>query len=289
MRYDKLISKTLDVRLYSGDEAYCLCPFHDDANPSFAINRETGLWICHGCGKKGNSARLGAELGGEVPSATVEDITEKIDALLHPPEDLELPVLPETWLAQFMADQGYWAGRKFSPATIYSWGLGYDPITSYATIPLHRWNGDLIGVIRRATRDDQKPRYVYPSGFHAGQEMFGAHRLGPYNESVCLVEGPLDVISCWKAGIPALGCYGASISLSQVQLLRRLGVYNVVLLTDNDVVGRKARETMAEVLEGFLVSVPRFWPENRKDPGEMSPKALNRVLRESRLLTLSIR
>src|SRR5215472_12932882 len=32
-------------------EASGLCPFHDDQNPSFTVNLETGLWCCHaGCG-----------------------------------------------------------------------------------------------------------------------------------------------------------------------------------------------------------------------------------------------
>src|SRR5262249_5358305 len=34
-----------------GAEASALCPFHDDQNPSFSVNLETGLWCCHaGCG-----------------------------------------------------------------------------------------------------------------------------------------------------------------------------------------------------------------------------------------------
>lgn len=32
-------------------EYTCRCPFpgHDDLDPSFSINRKTGLWFCHGC------------------------------------------------------------------------------------------------------------------------------------------------------------------------------------------------------------------------------------------------
>lgn len=34
-----------------GDELRCLCPFHNDHNPSFDINSGTGFWICRsGCG-----------------------------------------------------------------------------------------------------------------------------------------------------------------------------------------------------------------------------------------------
>ena len=28
---------------------HCLCPFHDDTNPSLHVNEETGMWNCYGC------------------------------------------------------------------------------------------------------------------------------------------------------------------------------------------------------------------------------------------------
>jgi len=30
-----------------GAEASALCPFHDDRNPSFSVNVDTGKWYCH--------------------------------------------------------------------------------------------------------------------------------------------------------------------------------------------------------------------------------------------------
>ena len=39
----------------AGSEYMGLCPFHDDRNPSLAVNAEKGVWHCFGCGKSGNS------------------------------------------------------------------------------------------------------------------------------------------------------------------------------------------------------------------------------------------
>jgi hypothetical protein len=38
-----------------GQEFQALCPFHEEKNPSFNFNNETGMYFCHGCGKKGNA------------------------------------------------------------------------------------------------------------------------------------------------------------------------------------------------------------------------------------------
>ena len=39
----------------SGKNLSGLCPFHDDTNASFSVNVEEGLYLCHGCGEKGNA------------------------------------------------------------------------------------------------------------------------------------------------------------------------------------------------------------------------------------------
>ena len=43
----------LGVKKIGGQEFQALCPFHEDSNPSFNFNNETGAYSCHGCGKKG--------------------------------------------------------------------------------------------------------------------------------------------------------------------------------------------------------------------------------------------
>jgi len=46
---------SLGIELHkAGSEYMGLCPFHDDRNPSLAVNAEKGVWHCFGCGKSGN-------------------------------------------------------------------------------------------------------------------------------------------------------------------------------------------------------------------------------------------
>ena len=39
---------------WNGKEGMALCPFHEDSKPSLSVNPETGVYFCHGCGEKGN-------------------------------------------------------------------------------------------------------------------------------------------------------------------------------------------------------------------------------------------
>eukprot|EP01041_Mallomonas_annulata_P000339 gene339-606_t len=47
-----------DVQSQGGSEHKCLCPFHDDTNPSLTINDEKGLYHCFSCGAGGNTAKF---------------------------------------------------------------------------------------------------------------------------------------------------------------------------------------------------------------------------------------
>lgn len=47
-----------------------LCPFHDDHNPSFSVNTETGLYNCFSCGEKGDIFTFYMKLQGvDFPTA----------------------------------------------------------------------------------------------------------------------------------------------------------------------------------------------------------------------------
>jgi DNA primase (bacterial type) len=52
--YDSYFGARLKVIRHRGDERDCLCPFHDDTEPSFNYNAKTGLWKCHACGEGGD-------------------------------------------------------------------------------------------------------------------------------------------------------------------------------------------------------------------------------------------
>ncbi|WP_287719919.1 CHC2 zinc finger domain-containing protein, partial [Nitrosomonas sp.] len=39
-------------------EVQCLCPFHEDKNPSLSVNLEKGVFKCFGCGEQGGVVKF---------------------------------------------------------------------------------------------------------------------------------------------------------------------------------------------------------------------------------------
>ena len=66
---------------YTGSQGLGCCPLHDDNNPSFSFNVETGLWTCFsGCGS-GNLYQLAERLNMDNPRQYIEPST--IDSNNH--------------------------------------------------------------------------------------------------------------------------------------------------------------------------------------------------------------
>ncbi|WP_080747101.1 CHC2 zinc finger domain-containing protein [Comamonas thiooxydans] len=42
--------------------ATACCPFHDEKNPSFSVNKVSGSFVCFACGEKGGFAELIAKI-----------------------------------------------------------------------------------------------------------------------------------------------------------------------------------------------------------------------------------
>jgi DNA primase len=71
-------------KVHSGKEFVGLCPFHGESTPSFSVNAEKRVFLCRGCGEKGNAAQfLTKHVGLSFPQA-VSRLAER--AGLPPPE-----------------------------------------------------------------------------------------------------------------------------------------------------------------------------------------------------------
>ena len=68
-RYESLFQQEVSgglkkIRHEPGNNISCCCPLHDESNPSFSFNTETGMWRCFsGCGE-GNFTAFVARMRG---------------------------------------------------------------------------------------------------------------------------------------------------------------------------------------------------------------------------------
>lgn len=272
-RYQEVAEKYLTIVLRSGTEYMCGC-YACGGSDCLQFNVAKGLFCCFSCGERGTARRMVKKMG-EVwtePAASVEYLQAKLDFLVNPPAISRQDPIPEATLRRYGGTpHRYWIKRGFTPETIQAWSLGYDPLTGCCTIPYRTPEGSLLGVILRRI-DNGFPKYKYPKGFDRAHSLFGSWRVTHRHSTVAVVEGSLDAVSCWQAGVPALAQYGSSLSRGQVDLLKRIGVRRVVLMYDNDTAGIKATQTAHEMLDGHAILVKDVqYPDGfPSDPGGMN-------------------
>jgi AAA domain/CHC2 zinc finger len=59
--FDKYLPKTKQI---GGNEYQAICPLHNDKNPSFNFDSQTGRYYCHGCNKKGDIFHFYGKING---------------------------------------------------------------------------------------------------------------------------------------------------------------------------------------------------------------------------------
>lgn len=287
MQTEDFVNKFLDVRSRIGDEWTCLCPYHDDTSPSFSVNVKRNLFICFACGAKGTVKELAEYLkagvtGFSKPEVNEEDyINDLIGTLseLKTEDDGEV-ALSDSYLARFRNHTDYWKERGFSQKTQADFELGYDPVHNHAIIPLKDINYNLVGVIRRQLDADAVPRYRYPKGFRISNFLFNACYVRD-SERIAIVEGSLDAIACYEAGIPAVALLGSRVSKVQEEILKKLGPDYYVVMTDRDSAGRAVANTLKTMFKSRAV-VPEYQNEwQGKDPADLTPAQRHMMFSDS--------
>jgi DNA primase len=289
--FSDMVEAHLDVRSRSGDEWAALCPFHSDSQPSFWVNVEKLVYVCYACGAKGNAKMLARHLGLELGEETADESLDRLRRTLMAwgSEPAALETIPSKWIAlwQLSADtRARWAERGITDDGVFKdFQLGYDSTQDQLVIPVHDpVTGDLVSFIRRNLSGDG-PKYVYRTGFKISQQLYGSYQARVANSRVvAIVEGSIDALCMWQAGIPAVALLGARVSPTQATLLQRLDPMAYVLMTDADRAGRAAAQDIRQRLAGtgIIVREPVNWPEGCKDPGDMSERQRTETFESAR-------
>lgn len=274
MNLKEAIRDVLGVREQPGDEWQCFCfsPDHDNRNtPSASINVRKGLWVCYSCGRGGSVARL--LTGVPISDPSISEYLSDVERDLRSIEAADAGSrarYPEAWLRLFTYyEHPAWHERGVSAAAIEHFLLGYDYETDALTYPLRDIDGALLGVVRRRL-DGGRPKYVYPSGIDVHHLLFRYHEA-EYGQPLVLVEGALDAVALWDAGIFAMAIFGGHLSEVQAALIRRLSPRMVVFAFDNDEAGTDLVTACSDMDLGTLEVASVNWTGvSEKDVAELS-------------------
>ncbi len=171
----------------------------------------------------------------------------------------------------------------FSVEEIVAAGLGqrgssggvYDRFRSRIMFPLADPRGRVLGFGARASRDEQRPKYLNTSEnelYHKGRQLFGIDRARAAAAKagvVVAVEGYTDVLALHQSGVQeAVAIMGTALTQEQLAELHR-AAGTVVLALDADRSGREAmlRAGRAAQSRGLELLVAAL-PEGR-DPAEL--------------------
>lgn len=166
----------------------------------------------------------------------------------------------------------YWKKRGIVDDDIIElFDLGFDKKTNCITFPIRDINGNCLFVARRNVKTKF---FHYPEGVE--KPLYGLYELSrSHTTEIFVCESMIDCILLWQAGFTAVALNGTG-NEPQFKQLRDLSCRKLVLATDNDNAGYKARERLRKYVKGKLFTEIQF-PEGIKDIGECSAEQIEHI------------
>jgi DNA primase len=252
----------------------CFNPEHNDSNPSFRIDRLTGIAHCFSCGFKTNIFKFYGLLSNNT-SVRVAKLKEKLKALQVSTEGLDPLEGAKPVNTVF---------RGISTQTLKYFGAfettKVDKMEDRIIFPIKDVRNKTVCYVGRHTLSNGNPRYVnYPSGVTI--PLFPT-RFDEKHRNIVLVEGIFDMLNCYDKGLHNVVCtFGTSKLLNEVpeKLLsfKVMGVEKIFILYDGDTPGREAARKIKPLIEeaGFLCEIIDL-PEG-DDPGIISQDYIDSI------------
>ena len=243
----------------------CLNPDHEDTNPSFRVDRFSGVAHCFSCGFKTNIFKYFGIFTNPVP-LRIMNLKKKLQQLRVNREQ-ELPQGYTPWTKPF---------RGISVQTLKHFEAFYtnqvEKLQDRIVFPITDITNKIQVFVGRHTLSNGNPKYLnYPSGVE--MPLYPSYLQEP-QKSIVLVEGIFDMLNLYDKGLKnSVCCFGTNTiqNSTKEKLLpfKAQGVTHVYILFDGDEAGEKAAKQLKPVLEQdeFIVEIIKL-PDGL-DPGEL--------------------
>ena len=247
--------------------AKCFNPDHDDSNPSFRIDKTTGIAHCFSCGFKTNIFKHFGVLTNNT-GVKVAKLKNKLKDLYINYNGVDFPhtKIPFTKSFRGISVQTL---REFE--AFYS--NGSEDVADRIWFQIKDIRNRTVVYVGRHTMSSGNPRYLnYPTG--ATMPVYPESLKTPAT-SIVLVEGIFDMLNCWDKGLHNVVCtFGTSTLYKEaaVKLLpfKTQGVQKIYLMFDGDDAGREAMQKLKPILEEAEYQVEIIQLEDDSDPGDLS-------------------
>jgi len=227
------------------------------------------------------------------------DNTNKIDSIFLEKADATPTIYRKDVVSKLNIPSKYYIDRGYSKDVLTKYDVGEcytkgKPMFLRAVVPVYDFNYNVVGVTGRSIQPIcKKCKYCHYENIPCPSTSYARYQhskwinnkgfnktLYLYNlvqakeeinrtRTAILVEGPGDVWRLEESGMHnSLAMFGLSLNDSQLNILEKLNIYNLVCLTDTDEPGLKARKIIAEkcsrIFNVHHIDLPK------KDIGDMS-------------------
>jgi len=244
----------------------CLNPEHPDTNPSFRVDRISGIAHCFSCGFKTNIFKYYGIFSNPIP-IKIAKLKEKLQDLKMQAHGVELPAGATPFTKIF---------RGISQQTLKHFEAFYtnqvEKLQDRIIFPIKDITGKTAVYVARHMLSNGNPRYInYPSKVQ--MPIFPARIPAGY-KSLVIVEGIFDMLNLYDKGLKNVVCaFGTNTLQADTKLkmfpYKAQGISHIYILFDGDDAGEKAAESLKLTLEQleFIVEIIKL-PDGT-DPGDL--------------------
>jgi len=254
------------------DEFQACCILCGESKYNLQINFKKNVYHCWVCDGKGRINTLIAKVRGisiqkanrifKLDEVDIKKELEEIDQIW---EESKTRVYDYKRYA-VSESRKRWKHRGVNKESIRRFRLGYDSYTRRLVIPIFDRRGTCVALARRATRPEQRPKYLNTKGFKKANHLYGFNSIDLDKDNIVITEGYIDCIRARRFGFNSVAIMGLTLSDKQQELITE-NFDTVLLMMDNDEPGKEASLIIARQLEADVRVFQLLY--KGKDPGDL--------------------
>lgn len=281
----------------SSYKANCPNPTHKDKNPSWSMDKKSGLHYCFSCGYKGNIISLVKDITGKSISTFLglshssrfslnpvifnqhTNISPQKVRKIKPKVNIDgnlysIPDNPKVhdYFVSIGGNLDFIDFFDIKYCKYVTINFPYPEFIDRIIFPI-KVNNRVMSVEGRDFTGKQNPKVLYPKG-GTTNTLWNIDNLDP-SKPVIVCEGIKDTIKIWTHfSKNVTSTFGSQITNKQKELL--LKYPDIVVFPDNDEAGLKMIDTLDDLLDyEFKIALP---PKKGQDPNDLTLKEIEYIL-----------
>jgi len=265
------------------DEKLIACsPFRPDSHPSFVVFLDEGNWVDSGTQERGNFYKLFAHLTGDTEENAKDVLCSKYGEIVDTDSlklDIQINLTPSIFafsdeaLQPFKWRSPYLINRGITEKVHRAFKIGFDRGSNAVVLPWMNENGDVVKLKFRSVV--QKKFWYSSDGDRIKNHLYGFNHVKKRGDKkVMVTEAETDTLYNWSNGYPSVATGTASISEAQVKLIKRSGIEELIIASDNDKAGEQFAEQLINVFGGRLKLSRIVFPVGCKDMNDFTKEQM---------------